>query len=50
MLSSFGIALLLLSPSAGRDAYPRADPLVEPAQLAKPAFARKFIILDARAK
>ena len=34
----------------GADTYPRADLLVEPAQLAKPDVARQFVILDARAQ
>jgi thiosulfate/3-mercaptopyruvate sulfurtransferase len=47
-----GLALLLLAPCAGgrADAYPRADLLVEPARLAKPDFARKFVVLDARGR
>ena len=45
--------LLLCIPmtrQAGADTYPRADLLVEPAQLAKPDVARQFVILDARAQ
>ena len=34
----------------GTGTYPRAELLVEPSQLAKPEFARKFVILDARPK
>jgi thiosulfate/3-mercaptopyruvate sulfurtransferase len=35
---------------AAADAYPRADLLIEPAELAKPEVARQFVILDARAQ
>jgi thiosulfate/3-mercaptopyruvate sulfurtransferase len=42
---------LLFSMAADKaDSYPRADLLIEPAELAKPEVAKKFRILDARSK
>lgn len=49
----FGVALLALSLLSGplmaaETAYPRAELLLEPADLAKPETARQFVVLDAR--
>lgn len=47
-----GGAMALCAPTAVRagDEYPRPDLLVEPAALAKPEEAKRFVVLDAREK
>jgi thiosulfate/3-mercaptopyruvate sulfurtransferase len=51
---SFLLSCLVLWPAAGEQKelkeYPRADLLVEAAQLAKPEFTRRIVILDARSR
>jgi thiosulfate/3-mercaptopyruvate sulfurtransferase len=52
-LYSTCLTLVLAIPAADgakRDAYPRAELLMEPAELAKPEVLKKFRILDARPK
>lgn len=44
LLSSIGTVL------AAEGQYPRPDLLVEPAQLARPAVARRYVVLDARSR
>jgi len=44
------LAIALFAPIAFAAEYPRKDLLVEPAELAKPEVASKFVILDAREK
>jgi thiosulfate/3-mercaptopyruvate sulfurtransferase len=53
MLHSAWLTVVLVIPAADgakKDAYPRADLLMEPAELAKPEVLKKFRILDARPK
>jgi thiosulfate/3-mercaptopyruvate sulfurtransferase len=47
-----GLALLLFAFAANAQpaSYPRPNLLLEPAELAKPPIAKKFVVLDARAK
>lgn len=44
----FGVILLLAGGGAAADPYPRPNMLVEPAELAKPDVAERFVLLDAR--
>ena len=44
-----GVSLVTAnSLAAGEDAYPRPELLIEPAQLAQPNVAKKYVVLDAR--
>ncbi len=45
-----GIWLLVLSPAGATEKYPRADLLIEAADLAKPETAKQYRILDTRGK
>jgi thiosulfate/3-mercaptopyruvate sulfurtransferase len=47
-LLPLALSLLLGAARAEDNAYPRPELLIEPAQLAKPAEAKQFVVLDAR--
>ncbi|MEX2121568.1 MAG: sulfurtransferase [Pirellulales bacterium] len=48
LLSGVLMGLIQTGQAAGDDAYPRAELLVEPADLARAEVAKQFVILDAR--
>jgi thiosulfate/3-mercaptopyruvate sulfurtransferase len=49
-LIALALGLGLGAKAMGREEYPRAELLVEPAELAKPKTAKDFLVLDARDK
>jgi thiosulfate/3-mercaptopyruvate sulfurtransferase len=50
MLMICGVMLSATGVSGDPNGYPRPELLIEPAELAKPEVARRFVVLDARAR